>query len=107
MLTRVGHFPLSMSGGIAAASPLGELKCASCHGFDGIGQDDGIPNLAGQHRTHLERHLLTFQRPLRSSTAVWARPRYDDLCCQPRGLERYRLILINASKWLAQVKSIV
>jgi len=43
----------------ASAPPL-VLECAPCHGFDGIGQDDGIPNLAGQHRTYLERQVLAF-----------------------------------------------
>ena len=37
------------------------LECAPCHGFDGVGQDDGIPNLAGQHRAYLERQLLAFR----------------------------------------------
>jgi cytochrome c553 len=44
----------------ASAPPL-VLECAPCHGFDGSGQDDGIPNLAGQHRAYLERQLLAFR----------------------------------------------
>ena len=44
----------------ASAPPL-VLECAPCHGFDGIGQDDGIPNLAGQHLTYLERQVLAFR----------------------------------------------
>ncbi len=44
----------------ASAPPL-VLECAPCHGFDGIGQDDGIPNLAGQHRTYLERQVQAFR----------------------------------------------
>jgi cytochrome c553 len=44
----------------ASAPPL-VLECAPCHGFDGIGQDDGIPNLAGQHRTYPERQVLAFR----------------------------------------------
>jgi len=44
----------------AAAPPL-VLECAPCHGFDGIGQDDGIPNLAGQHQTYLNRQVLAFR----------------------------------------------
>lgn len=44
----------------ATAPPL-VLECAPCHGFDGIGQDDGIPNLAGQHRTYLDRQVLAFR----------------------------------------------
>jgi cytochrome c553 len=44
----------------ASAPPL-VLECARCHGFDGIGQDDDIPNLAGQHRAYLDRQVLAFR----------------------------------------------
>jgi cytochrome c553 len=37
------------------------LECAPCPGFDGVGRDDGVPNLAGQHRAYLERQLLAFR----------------------------------------------
>jgi cytochrome c553 len=37
------------------------LECAPCHGFDGIGNDGGIPNLAGQHRAYLDRQVLAFR----------------------------------------------
>jgi cytochrome c553 len=30
-----------------------------------MGQDDGIPNLAGQHRAYLERQLLAFRSGVR------------------------------------------
>jgi len=52
--------PLPLQAQSAAAPPL-VLECAPCHGFDGIGQDDGIPNLAGQHRAYLEHQLLAFR----------------------------------------------
>jgi cytochrome c553 len=52
--------PLPVQAQSAAAPPL-VLECAPCHGFDGIGQDDGIPNLAGQHRAYLDRQLLAFR----------------------------------------------
>src|SRR5260221_437533 len=47
--------------GQSATAPSLVLECAPCHGFDGIGQDDGIPNLAGQHRTYLDRQVLAFR----------------------------------------------
>jgi cytochrome c553 len=43
------------------SAPRLVLECAPCHGFDGIGHDDSIPNLAGQHRDYLSRQLLAFQ----------------------------------------------
>jgi cytochrome c553 len=48
----------------ASAPPL-VLECAPCHGFDGIGQNDGIPNLAGQHRAYLDRQLFAFRSGMR------------------------------------------
>jgi cytochrome c553 len=45
----------------SASAPRLVLECAPCHGFDGIGQDDGIPNLAGQHRPYLDRQVLAFR----------------------------------------------
>jgi cytochrome c553 len=45
----------------SASAPPWLLECAPCHGFDGIGQDDGIPNLAGEHRTYLDRQVLAFR----------------------------------------------
>jgi cytochrome c553 len=33
------------------SAPRLVLECAPCRGFDGIGHDDSIPNLAGQHLT--------------------------------------------------------
>ena len=41
------------------------MECAPCHGFDGIGNDDSIPNLAGQHRAYLDRQLLAFRSDAR------------------------------------------
>jgi cytochrome c553 len=41
-----------------ASAPTLVLECAPCHGFDGVGQDDDVPNLAGQHRAHLDRQVL-------------------------------------------------
>jgi cytochrome c553 len=52
--------PLAVQAQSASAPPSG-LECAPCHGFDGIGHDDGVPNLAGQHRAYLEGQLLAFR----------------------------------------------
>jgi cytochrome c553 len=52
--------PLAAQAQSVAAPPL-VLECAPCHGFDGIGHDDGVPNLAGQHRAYLEGQLLAFR----------------------------------------------
>jgi cytochrome c553 len=37
------------------------LVCAPCHGFDGVGHDRTIPNLAGQHRDYLSGQLTAFR----------------------------------------------
>jgi hypothetical protein len=89
---------------LAVAPPL-VLECAACHGFDGVGQDDGIPNLAGQHCAYLDRQLLAFRSGAGASG--------DELLRSPGepgrvhramracgGLERH-LILINApERWV-------
>ena len=35
--------------------------CAPCHGFEGIGKDVEIPNLAGQHDVYLSYQLRAFR----------------------------------------------
>lgn len=37
------------------------MACVPCHGFDGTGQDERVPNLAGQHRDYLRAQLLAFR----------------------------------------------
>jgi cytochrome c553 len=37
------------------------LACAPCHGFDGVGHDNTIPNLAGQHPDYLHNQLSAFR----------------------------------------------
>jgi cytochrome c553 len=41
--------------------------CASCHGVDGIGVEDGVPNLAGQRTVYLYRVLQGYQDRTRRS----------------------------------------
>jgi len=41
------------------------LICAPCHGFDGIGRDETIPNLAGQGREYLQTQMLAFRNDQR------------------------------------------
>lgn len=50
--------------------PFAADACVSCHGVDGIGVWDGVPNLAGQQRAYLRRQLLLIRE-----TAWGADPR--------------------------------
>jgi cytochrome c553 len=43
-----------------ASPPRVLLACAPCHGFDGIGRESDIPNLAGQRREYLHNQLTAF-----------------------------------------------
>jgi cytochrome c553 len=43
------------------SAPRLVLACAPCHGFDGIGHDRTIPNLAGQQREYLYNQLVAFR----------------------------------------------
>ncbi len=52
--------PVSATGQERSA-PHFVLACAPCHGFDGMGYDKTVPNLAGQHREYLYRQLLAFR----------------------------------------------
>ena len=45
----------------STAPPRFVMACAACHGFDGIGHDGSVPNLAGQHRGYLLNQLLAFR----------------------------------------------
>lgn len=38
--------------------PKAGVRCVACHGADGVTNQPGIPNLAGQHRAYLRRELL-------------------------------------------------
>jgi cytochrome c553 len=43
------------------SAPRLVLACAPCHGFDGVGNDNSIPNLAGQHPDYLRNQLSAFR----------------------------------------------
>lgn len=43
-----------------------EANCASCHGMDGVSDEDGKPNLAGQRTVYLYRVLKAFQSGARA-----------------------------------------
>ena len=45
----------------SSSAPRLVLACAPCHGFDGVGNDDTIPNLAGQHSAYLHNQLSAFR----------------------------------------------
>ncbi len=48
-------------------------ECVACHGADGIGRDEEIPNLAGQH----ERYLLTQLQAFKSGKRPHKEMRYE------------------------------
>jgi len=50
--------------------PAAAQACVVCHGEDGIGVQNQVPNLAGQQRSYLRRQLLLLRE-----TAWGARPR--------------------------------
>ena len=52
------------------ARPAAAEACVVCHGVDGIGLQNQVPNLAGQHRAYLRRQLLLIRE-----TAWGAQPR--------------------------------
>jgi cytochrome c553 len=62
------------TGAAARAEPVTNprlvLVCAPCHGFDGIGHDNTIPNLAGQSREYLRRQLFQFRSGERKHPAM-------------------------------------
>ena len=37
------------------------MACAPCHGFDGVGHDPSIPNLAGQNLIYLYNQMAAFR----------------------------------------------
>jgi cytochrome c553 len=46
---------------VAQSPPRFIMACAPCHGFDGMGHDPSIPNLAGQNRIYLYNQVMTFR----------------------------------------------
>ena len=60
----------TIAGAQLQATPRLVLACAPCHGFDGVGHDPTIPNLAGQHREYLYSQLLTFRSSQRRHPAM-------------------------------------
>jgi cytochrome c553 len=49
------------AGAQTPAAPRLVLVCAPCHGFEGVGHDRSIPNLAGQKRDYLNSQILAFR----------------------------------------------
>jgi cytochrome c553 len=49
------------AGAQTPSAPRLVLVCAPCHGFDGVGHDRTIPNLAGQHRDYLFEQITAFR----------------------------------------------
>ena len=46
---------------MAQSPPRFIMACAPCHGFDGLGHDPSIPNLAGQGATYLYNQIMAFR----------------------------------------------
>lgn len=53
--------------------PKAGNRCVACHGADGVTNQPGIPNLAGQQRAYLRRELLLIRE-----SAWGAAPREDE-----------------------------
>jgi len=45
----------------AQSPPRFIMACAPCHGFDGMGNDPSIPNLAGQGAIYLYNQIMAFR----------------------------------------------
>src|SRR5690349_6252036 len=54
----------------SSSAPRLVLVCAPCHGFDGVGNDQAIPNLAGQHSAYLHNQLSAFRSGQRIHPAM-------------------------------------
>jgi len=65
------------------AMPRIAQRCAVCHGVDGIGNMEHIPNLAGQQRAYLRRELLLLRE-----TSWGAKPREHESWRSHPSLER-------------------
>ncbi|MFZ3018711.1 MAG: c-type cytochrome [Gallionella sp.] len=54
---------------IAAGKALVQTKCAGCHGMDGRGVKDGIPNLAAQIESYLLKAIQTYDHGKRAGSS--------------------------------------
>lgn len=54
---------------IAAGKALAQTKCAGCHGMDGRGVKDGIPNLAAQIESYLLKAIQTYDHGKRAGSS--------------------------------------
>jgi cytochrome c553 len=45
----------------SSSEPRFLLACVPCHGFDGMGHDGNVPNLAGPDRQYLHSQLIAFR----------------------------------------------
>lgn len=57
---------------IAAGKALAQTKCAGCHGMDGRGVKDGIPNLAAQVESYLLKAIQTYDHGKRAGSSSGA-----------------------------------
>lgn len=54
---------------IAAGKELAQTKCAGCHGMDGRGVKNGIPNLAAQIESYLLKAIQTYDHGKRAGSS--------------------------------------
>lgn len=54
---------------IAAGKALAQAKCSGCHGMDGRGAKDGIPNLAAQFDSYLLKAIQTYDHGKRAGSS--------------------------------------
>jgi cytochrome c553 len=54
---------------IVAGKALAQTKCAGCHGMDGRGVKDGIPNLAAQVESYLLKAIQTYDHGKRAGSS--------------------------------------
>jgi cytochrome c553 len=54
---------------VAAGKTLAQTKCADCHGMDGRGVKDGIPNLAAQFERYLLKAIQAYDHGKRAGSS--------------------------------------
>ena len=61
---------MAAAGGDAAAGKTKSVTCGSCHGLQGISNNDQWPNLAGQKREYILIQLKAFKEGARKNVLM-------------------------------------
>lgn len=77
---------------LATGEGIAEANCSRCHGADGIGQEPGVPHLAGQRTVYLYRVLQSYQ----------SRERRNDDMIHSAGFMNHEALL-SVSAWYASL----